>query len=74
LKRWLITMSRDHQDLELLRNAVEAGGGAVSDSLPIPLDRDEQVVEVEGPDDLPEKLKRHPAVRKMSPDSEVELF
>ena len=67
-------MSRDHKDLAKLRKDVEAEGGVVGDSPPVPLDPDEQVVEVEGPDDLPEKLTRHPAVHKMSPDSDVELF
>jgi hypothetical protein len=73
LKRWLITTSRD-EDLVKLRKDVEASGGALSDEPPTPLDPDEQAVEVEGPDDLPEKLKSHPAVRKMSPDSDLELF
>lgn len=56
LKRWLITTSRG-EDLVKLREDVEAEGGALSDNPPTPLDPDEQVVEVEGPDDLPEKLK-----------------
>ncbi len=73
MRRWLITTAFD-EDLSELRRSVEAEGGAVSDEPPIPLDRGEQVVEAEGPDDLPEKLRSHPAVRKVSPDSEIELY
>jgi hypothetical protein len=73
LKRWLITTLHD-EDLDKLRQDVEAKGGTVSHIPPVPLDRGEQAVEVEGPDDLPDKLKSHPAVLKISPDSDLELY
>jgi hypothetical protein len=68
VKRWLITTSKD-SDLAALCHAIEQHGGTVGEEAPIPLDLGEQVVEAEGPDDLPERLREHPAVRKISPDS-----
>ena len=68
MKRWLITTS-DNSDLAVLRRAIERHGGTVGEEAPIPLDPGERVVEAEGPDDLPERLGDHPAVRKISPDS-----
>jgi hypothetical protein len=73
LKRWLITTGAD-EDLDSLRETVAEQGGKLADSPPTPLDRGEQVVEAEGPDDLPEKLESDPAVRKVSPDSPIEFF
>jgi hypothetical protein len=66
--RWLITTPKE-SDLEDLRHAIAAHGGAVGDDPPIPLGADEQVVEVDGPDDLPARLGDHPAVLKISPDT-----
>jgi hypothetical protein len=73
LKRWLITTEAD-EDLEWLRATVAEKGGLLADNPPIPLDHGEQVVEAEGPDDLPQKLESHPAVRKVSPDSAIDFF
>jgi hypothetical protein len=73
VKRWLITTSSD-EDLDQLRKDVQACGGEVDESPPVPLEGREQVVGAEGPDDLPAKLKKHPAVRKVSPDSEIEFY
>jgi hypothetical protein len=73
LKRWLITTGAD-ENLDSLRETVAQQGGVLGDSPPIPLDRGEQVVEAEGPEDLPEKLESHPGVRKVSPDSQIEFF
>lgn len=73
MKRWLLTTAR-HEDLRKLRAEIAAHGAAMSDAPPIPLGQDEQALAVEGPDDLPARLERHPAVRKVSPDSEVELY
>jgi hypothetical protein len=73
LKRWLITTGAD-EDLDSLRETVAEQGGVLAESPPIPLDPGEQVVEAEGPDDLPEKLESHPAIRKVSPDSSIDFF
>jgi hypothetical protein len=68
VKRWLITTS-DTNDLQDLRRTIVAHGGAVADEPPIPLDAGQQVLEAEGPDDLPDRLREHPAVIKVSPDT-----
>jgi hypothetical protein len=68
VRRWLITTPKE-TDLRELRGAITAQGGIVGDESPIPLGPVEQVVEAEGPDDLPARLQEHPAVLKVSPDS-----
>jgi len=68
VRRWLITTPAEG-DLDELRRAVAAQGGTVADDPPIPLGDGEQVVEADGPDDLPVRLRGHPAVKKVSPDS-----
>lgn len=73
MRKWLVTTSSE-QDLDALRRDVAAEGGSVIDSPPVPLDPEEQVLEVDGPDDLPSKLERYPSVRKVSPNSEIDLF
>lgn len=73
MKRWLITTSTD-SDLGALLHAIEEHGGTVSDDEPIPLEPGEQVVEADGPDDLAEHLREHPAVLKVSPDSPKEPY
>ena len=73
MKRWLIT-TRENEDLDVLGAAVAETGGRLTGASPVPLDRGEQVVEAEGPDDLPQTLESHPAVRKVSPDSPLELL
>lgn len=72
MKRWLITTAQGN-DLSRLRRDVAAHGGTLSDAPPVPLDGDHHVVEAQGPDDLNEKLREHPAVHKVSPDSEIGL-
>jgi hypothetical protein len=66
--RWLLTIGKD-ADLSALRREVAARGGTIDPEPAIPLDADEQVVEADGPDDLPHRLRDHPAIRKVSPDS-----
>jgi hypothetical protein len=73
VRRWLITTSSE-SDLEELRRAITAHGGTVADDAPIPLEPGEQVVEADGPDDLPARLREHPAVLKVSPDSPKHLY
>lgn len=69
----MITTSQDG-DLDQLRKNVADQGGTVADEPPVPLDRGEQVVEAEGPDDLPERLRGHREVRKVSPNSDIDLY
>jgi hypothetical protein len=68
MRRWLITIALSC-DLDELRGEIAAHGGTVGDDAPIPLGVDEQVVEADGPDDLPDLLREHPAVTKVSPDT-----
>ena len=68
MRHWLITTSKEI-DLAELRQAITAQGGTVGDDLPMSLGDEEQVVEADGPDDLPARLQEHPAVLKVSPDS-----
>jgi len=68
VRRWLITLS-SQSDLEALRTAVTAHGGALTDDPPIPLGPGEQVVEAEGPDELRDRLGEHPGVMKVSTDT-----
>ena len=67
MKRWLITTTQS--DLAELRRTVATHGGEVADDPPIPLGADQQVVEAEGPDDLPALLGSDPTVLKVSPDT-----
>jgi hypothetical protein len=73
MRHWLITTPAD-ADLDNLRSAVEARGGRLSAEPPVPLDRGEQVVGAEGPEDLPDGLAQHPSVRAVHPDSELGLY
>ena len=73
MKSWLITTSW-RQDLTALRHDVAAEGGRLSESPPVPLEPGEQVLEAVGPDDLPSKLESYASVRKVSPNSEIDLF
>jgi hypothetical protein len=70
--RFLVTTDRN-ESLEKLKDEVAAHGGAMEPDDPIPLDQGEQVVRVEGPDDLPKKLEQLPAVKKVSPDSDMDF-
>jgi hypothetical protein len=68
VKRWLIT-TPVATDLDEVRREIVAQGGTVADDPPIPLDAGEQVVEAEGPDDLAARLRGHPAITSVSPDT-----
>ena len=63
MKRWPLTTSSKEQ-LGDLRHALNQNGARLVNEPPIPLDSDEQVIKVEGPEDLPSALEGHPAIRK----------
>jgi hypothetical protein len=67
--RWLLTIGKD-ADLSALRRDVAERGGSINPDLAIPLDLNEQLVEADGPEDLPQRLQDHPAIRKVSPESQ----
>ena len=71
---WLIT-TRHGTDLDELRSRLAKLGAEVNTTeSPIPMGADEQVIEVTGPRDLPQKLASDRAVLKVYPNSEMELY
>jgi hypothetical protein len=72
MKRWLVITSSDEQ-LGNIRHALTEHGARLVNEPPIPLEPDEQVIKAEGPEDLPSVLEGHPSIRKVSPDSEIQL-
>lgn len=72
--KWLLTVRGD-VDLEELRRELARDGIVVDVDSCIPLDAGEQVVEAEGPDELPATLERaNVGVLKVSPSSDLELY
>jgi hypothetical protein len=78
--RWLVTTPAG-TDLEQLREQLSAAGARVEDEPGVPVDAPlgggdapETVVAVEGPRDLPDRLRDSPTALEVFPDSEQELF
>ncbi len=69
---WLITTKAD-ADLEALKARCAEWGCELTGS-PIPLGDGEQVIEVSGPADLPEKAQDEALVLKVSPNSPMTLY
>lgn len=73
LMRWLVTIDAE-VTLEQIRSLLKGLGVEGQDDLePIPLDG-EQVVEVEGPKDLPARASKVPSIRAVHPSSEMTLY
>ncbi len=70
--KWLLTVSKD-VDLSTASGRL-AKHGAVVEYDPIPLGGHEQVLEVDGPDDLPERLDDEAWVKKTNTNSEQTLY
>ena len=72
--KWLLTVPAD-VDLAVLRRALSAHGVELAVESCIPLTEGEQVVEAEGPAELPAVLERsgHGSI-KASPSSDLELY
>lgn len=70
---WLITTRRDFSLEQLDDLLARLNCERVSDD-PIPLGTNEQVVEVTGPKDLPDRLKGDARVLKVSPNSVMDYF
>ena len=73
MARWLVTVQGDPDGTVLRRVLESLGVGDLDDLDPIPSDGD-QVVEVEGPDDLPARAADVPEVRAVHPSSEMTLY
>lgn len=70
---WLVTI-KGELDPRSLRTVLARCGGEMLDKLdPIPLDGD-QVVEIEGPRDLPDRAAAVPEIRAVHPSSELTLY
>ena len=72
--KWLITTPAGIDVQELLARLVAFGCTTDQGGTPIPLDQGEQVIEVEGPRDLPERAAGEPGILKLSPNSELTLY
>lgn len=71
---WLITVKAD-ADLEQLRIKLTAYGCEIARNLaPIPLEDNEQVIEIVGPSDLPQKVAGDDSILGVFPNSELTLF
>jgi hypothetical protein len=72
--RWLVTTPVD-ADMADVRATLSDLGCDVSDDPPTPLEGNEQVIHVNGPDDLPTKLPpESTSFKGVYPDSEMELY
>lgn len=72
--KWLLTVSKDMSKARL-REVLEPSGVTISDSVAmIPMDDGDVVVEVEGPADLPQRVKGTPGVKEVHPSSEMTLY
>lgn len=72
--KWLITTKRTIDLKSLLRDLDDLGCDSQACGDPIPLDSGEQVIEIEGPDDVPERAKSKPSILAIHPSSEMEHF
>lgn len=72
--RWLITTKRTIDLKSLLKDLDDLGCDSQSRGDPIPLDSDEQVIEIEGPNDILERAKSKPSILAIHPSSEMEHF
>ncbi len=72
--KWLLTISAG-TDVARIAPQLERLGCTLESEKPVPMDRGEQVVMVEGPPDLPSRLSDADVpVVKASPSSELELY
>ena len=70
---WLIT-TKARVDLQQLESKLLDWGCEPVASPPVPLDGDEQVLEVTGPRDLPAKARGETLILKLSPSSPMTLY
>ncbi|MBD3886752.1 hypothetical protein IFO70_34435 [Phormidium tenue FACHB-886] len=70
--QWLITLKKEVSPNQLDSLLAQCGSER-SGTPPIPLN-DEQVIEVSGPQDLPQKLASDERVLKVSPNSSFTLY
>ncbi len=72
--KWLLTV-REGTNRSRLREVLAPSGATVAEDAPmIPMDDGDVVIEVEGPADLPLKIKDAPEVKDVHPSSEMTLY
>ena len=71
---WLITIKVDVDLEQILRKLILYGCEIAGDLTPMPLGESEQVLEIIGPKDLPEKIAGDDSVLEIYPNSELTLF
>jgi hypothetical protein len=71
--KWLLTLSAETDDSRIRQILCSAGSTLDANASRIPIDGD-VVVEVEGPEDLPSKLRSIPEIKAVHPSSEMTLY
>ena len=72
--KWLITTPAGVDLSEIWARLAALGCSADENQEPIPLDDTEQVIQVDGPRDLPKRTAGEPRILKVHPDSELTLY
>ena len=70
--KWLVVLEGGEAQLARLLHGTSAR--LAEAAAPISLSSTEVSIEVEGPDDLPEQLERHPEVKGVYPSSDMSLY
>lgn len=73
MKNWMVVVPAT-SDADDIKSRIAGTPGVTSVLPPIPLESDEIVFRVVGPDDLPTKLDKSIPTRRVFPDSEIELI
>ena len=74
MMRWLLTVQKGYDQTEL-RSRLAAWGCEISSAEdPVPLSELEEVIEVDGPPNLPDRVQDDRQILKVSPSSELQLF
>jgi hypothetical protein len=72
--KWLITI-KEHTSKSRLRELLRPSGSTLVEDVPmVPMEDGDVVVEVEGPADLPQRIKAAPEVKAVHPSSEMVLY
>ena len=72
--KWLITVSSSLNIASLGAILSRYGGKLSASAAPVPMGREEYVVEAEGPPDLPSRIRQEPGIAGVYPNSELTLF
>lgn len=72
--KWLVTTKTSLNVAQLAEKLAVWGCELDENNPPIPLDGDEQVFQISGPRDLPQKVQGDATVLKVSPSSELTLY